>query len=193
MFNSILYFHEFNSSVNSKKYKFLKKHLEKSITAIPYPPYANEAYSRISTFFDENQIVTSQNVLLVGSSLGGFWANFFGVKYNLPVILINPALFPSKSLKRYIGQNINNVIWKKEFSDQYKNYESNDIKIIPRTFLLSEYDEILNHSQTIKIFSDISHIKLFNNTGHHFNKYDEILQEIYSSDANSISWGLDGE
>ncbi|MCF8017177.1 MAG: hypothetical protein K9L65_16090 [Chromatiaceae bacterium] len=42
--------------------------------------------------------------LLVGSSLGGFWARYLGVRHGHPWIGLNPALRPSATLARYQGR-----------------------------------------------------------------------------------------
>lgn len=49
-----------------------------------------------------------QDLALVGSSLGGFWAKYWAQRYDLPAVLINPAVAPDKLLARYIGQPLTN-------------------------------------------------------------------------------------
>ncbi len=49
-----------------------------------------------------------QDLALVGSSLGGFWAKYLVQRYDLPAVLINPAVAPDKLLARYIGQSLTN-------------------------------------------------------------------------------------
>ncbi|MFO1368587.1 MAG: YqiA/YcfP family alpha/beta fold hydrolase [Marinagarivorans sp.] len=49
-----------------------------------------------------------QDLALVGSSLGGFWAKYWVQRYDLPAVLINPAVAPDKLLARYIGQSLTN-------------------------------------------------------------------------------------
>lgn len=42
-----------------------------------------------------------QEIILVGSSLGGFYANYLSNQFQLPCVLINPSLHPAVSLQKY--------------------------------------------------------------------------------------------
>ncbi len=44
-------------------------------------------------------------VVLMGTSLGGFWARRLGHELGKPWIALNPAIQPSQSLRRYVGPN----------------------------------------------------------------------------------------
>ena len=53
-------------------------------------------------------------VKIIGSSLGGFYAIYFGNKLNIPTMVINPALEPDKSLLSYVGPQ-KNIYTKKKY------------------------------------------------------------------------------
>lgn len=57
-------------------------------------------------------------VILIGNSLGGYWANFFSERYNLACILINPALNPKVSLQKY---NLDKLTLKKFKNSTFSN------------------------------------------------------------------------
>ncbi|MCO5761585.1 MAG: hypothetical protein NHG36_08750, partial [Chromatiaceae bacterium] len=44
-------------------------------------------------------------LVLMGTSLGGFWARRLGQELGRPWIALNPAIQPSQSLRRYLGPN----------------------------------------------------------------------------------------
>jgi hypothetical protein len=54
-----------------------------------------------------------KDLVLIGSSLGGYYAAYLSERYNLPAALINPAVRPFDLLEGYIGS--------------HKNYHTEDI------------------------------------------------------------------
>ena len=47
-------------------------------------------------------------IVFVGTSLGGFWANYFAQKYDAPCVLVNPAMVPSRSMYEWVGKSAKN-------------------------------------------------------------------------------------
>ena len=91
----ILYIHGFMSSEQSAKAQELASYFRLSdkvdFVTITYPQ--NDVKKSVT--FIENWIINAQKkgkVALIGSSLGGFYAQYFGQKYQLPYCMINPAL-----------------------------------------------------------------------------------------------------
>ena len=97
---TILYFPGFGGNQNSETFrKIVEKH--ESSELIIYNNFnAEKAFEKI-----QNQIENylSENILLIGQSLGGFWAEYFAVKFGFNLILINPSLEPLESLKNMIS------------------------------------------------------------------------------------------
>ena len=48
-------------------------------------------------------IETVDHPVIIGSSLGGFYANFFVEQYGFKAVLVNPAIYPDRLLKGYLG------------------------------------------------------------------------------------------
>jgi hypothetical protein len=46
------------------------------------------------------------DVILVGTSMGGFWANWAAARKGLKAVIINPAITPRKTLTKSIGRVI---------------------------------------------------------------------------------------
>lgn len=92
----ILYLHGLGSSKQANTAKMLKGFLKDDVVEsldIPMNPF--KAYERISSFIEGYQ-----PDLLLGTSLGGFYASLF----KGPVrILTNPALNPDLEIKRILG------------------------------------------------------------------------------------------
>ena len=159
MVKTILYFHGFASSSDSEKAKIMKKHISKVSKEIKIftPDLSNkfkEANSQIQKLIDENK----KDFVFMGSSLGGYYANFYGSIYNSKVILINPAIPPLKGFEEYLGENENYstcekfIVTKEDIKFlrtlvPKKSNNQNNILI-----LLESGDEVLNYIETTKYF-----------------------------------------
>jgi len=53
------------------------------------------------------QKVVRQGVSFVGTSFGGFYAAWLGLRYGAPALLINPVMKPSQHLRKYLGTRTN--------------------------------------------------------------------------------------
>jgi uncharacterized protein len=111
MKNALLYLHGFNSSPASFKAQALLRYmrergLEQQLSLPAIKPYPAEAcqqllaeYTALKQRFD--------NVAVVGSSLGGFYATVLAEHFGCRAVLINPAVKPHLLLEKYIGENVN--------------------------------------------------------------------------------------
>lgn len=100
----VLYLHGFLSSPFSGKAKAAREYFEgrglASVTAPDLNCEPDVALSRIAEAVDRAQ----GPVLLMGSSLGGFFAAHAAASRALPCILINPCLSPWRFAERYLGE-----------------------------------------------------------------------------------------
>lgn len=106
----LVYLHGFNSSPGSQKARLLARYLiqqdyecELRVPALPFSPA--DAAACIDA-----QIVREQGgrpVALMGSSLGGYYAAWASQRYGLPAVLINPAVYPYRLLRAYLGPQEN--------------------------------------------------------------------------------------
>jgi predicted esterase YcpF (UPF0227 family) len=105
----IVYIHGFNSSPASHKSKQLRDRLaslgrdgEFVCPALPYQPQA--AMALLEQMLSG---VASDQVTLVGSSLGGFYATCLTEKFGMRAVLVNPAITPHQGLRSYLGPQKN--------------------------------------------------------------------------------------
>ncbi len=102
MRNPWLYIHGFNSSSGSHKAQLLKEYcqsqgLELHCPDLSYDPQlAEQQLQQYSTAG-----------LIIGSSLGGFYALLLASQWQCPVVLINPALWPDQQLAPLVGPQQN--------------------------------------------------------------------------------------
>lgn len=105
---TILYLHGFNSAGESSTAVLLRKAIsEGTLIAPSYSAHRPaEAKAQLLAVIEEHE-EKSEHLVLVGSSLGGFWARYFGILKGLPCLQINPAINPSVQLEKYLGSNVN--------------------------------------------------------------------------------------
>ena len=131
-------------------------------------------YDNVDPVKAEEQIIEQMNNIIskyhdpfiVGSSLGGYWANYAACKYKLPVVLINPSLKPRKTLGKY-GVD-------EKFLKKYK--KSLDIQI-SRSVFLGKNDDVVDPSIADKTFKNNSKI-IWLNEGHRLNDFSPVIVEL---------------
>lgn len=90
---NIVYLHGFDSSPLSIKGQQLKRYCTDIPNIQVHLPNLNMSPKQVVEQIS-SLIEALDNVVLVGSSLGGFFATYFVAKYNIPAVLINPAMQP---------------------------------------------------------------------------------------------------
>jgi len=107
---NILYIHGFNSSPLSVKAEQTREYFLKHFPHIHFycPQLASnpkEAINQLEQIIKLSQ--TDSAWYLMGSSLGGYFASHLSEKYNLPCVLVNPAIKPFELLEDYLGEQVN--------------------------------------------------------------------------------------
>jgi len=89
-------------------------------------------------------------VVLMGSSMGGFYAQFLGQKYQLPYVLINPALNPRPIFEANRGEHVNpsteeSVCIDEDYIQQIETYQVAKLNLqIPILLLIDKGDELID-------------------------------------------------
>ena len=97
----ILYLHGFASCGNSTKTQLLKDYFgAKEVLSPDLPIDPVEAIRFIKKYIIEHDVD-----LLIGSSLGGFYASYFCELLEVKTVLINPSTQPFITLAPYVGTN----------------------------------------------------------------------------------------
>ena len=100
---ALVYIHGFNSSPASFKAKVLHDRLAALGNAhgliAPALPSSPAAAARML----EALVQTQADAVLVGSSLGGYYATWLAEKFNMRAVLLNPAVRPYDLLASYVG------------------------------------------------------------------------------------------
>ena len=99
--------------------------------------------------------------LIIGTSLGGFWANYFSLRHGLRAVLLNPLVSPVKDLAR-LGCT---------FAADYESFEKqNDSRQRPPGIvLLAEDDDVLPYREAFDHFFGVCDVRILKSGGHRMN------------------------
>ncbi len=104
----IVYLHGFRSSPFSMKAKITHRAIldmkGRGVDLEWYcpqlPPSPKEAMAMVSQYIKEQVF---DELSIIGSSLGGYYATYLAEKFTSKVTLLNPAIEPARDLEEYIG------------------------------------------------------------------------------------------
>ena len=106
----MLYIHGFNSSPLSLKAEQTRLYLAEKYPEVGFycPQLATSPKGAIAQL---EQLIEQQpsdtQWLIIGSSLGGYFASYLTEKYQCLAVLVNPAIKPYELLADYMGEQVN--------------------------------------------------------------------------------------
>lgn len=97
----VIYIHGYGSSGLSETAQNLKRILVKEFQ-VAAPTYdASHPDMAMAILESTFQLLEARSPIVVGTSLGGFFANALSRRFNVPAIIVNPSTKPSASLHKY--------------------------------------------------------------------------------------------
>ena len=173
----ILYIHGFASCGNSNKTKLLKQHFD-NVFAPDVPIDPDKAISFLQKLIVDNEIN-----LIIGSSLGGFYAAHLAEKFQIKTILLNPSTQPFITLAPYVGENEyfctgEKFEWKQEHIVKLMSYAISDNSIQTSVLvLLQKGDEVLDYTKAESVYKKYEVI-VQEEGNHRFENLDEYIGKI---------------
>ncbi|MCD5361923.1 YqiA/YcfP family alpha/beta fold hydrolase [Chromobacterium aquaticum] len=183
----IVYLHGFNSGPQSLKANetaaYLQQHAPDVTLHCPQlSPHPAEAIQQTSA------LVASlpADTLLIGSSLGGYYATFLAERHQRPAALINPAVRPYDDLARFIGEQTNpytGVVYTLSDADMQALLAQRVARPSPRRYwlLLGSRDEVLDWREAAARYLDCRQT-VFNGDDHRLQAWPRMLPGV-------VAWG----
>ena len=153
----VIYIHGFGGSGLGVKASLFREYFKRINEPFIAPSLSYVPDLAIQTL--EELIDSFKEVYLIGSSLGGYYASYLASKDEVKkVVLINPSMNPTKTLKKYVGEARN------FYDDSYFLWSDKHIKMLERyhlniedckdkfLVLLQTGDEILDYKEAESIF-----------------------------------------
>lgn len=181
---NILYIHGFNSSPQSMKAVLTKTYFAKYFPEVTiYSPQLlsspNAAINQLETIINSQPKTTWR---LMGSSLGGYFSNYLAEKFQLPAVLINPAVKPYELMTDFLGEQVNpytKEVYQVEEQHIGDLKQLNQENISKKNYLVMVQtgDEVLDYQQAVEKYQ---HCQLVVQEGgdHSFVNYEKMLPDI---------------
>lgn len=179
----IIYIHGFGGSGASSKAVVLKKELQRHRFIAPSLSYVPDlAISTLKELIAS--YIENEKVYLIGSSLGGYYATYLANLFNIPAVLINPVVFPTDTLGKFIGQGTNyydnsSYEWTKEHINDLNKFEILEVKTQLYFLLSQKGDELLDYREAIHKYKH-SKLLLQENGSHKFDGIENHIEDILS-------------
>jgi len=183
----IIYLHGFGSNGNAFKARLIRRlYPEISLYSPDLPMEPTRAVSLVRTFIQK--LANSEPCLLIGSSLGGFFALHLHIEQNIPAILLNPVVTPEKDLQRYLGSPESSnrkllPIPKEKYIRQLRklSHPAKSIRSSGLFVYLNRDDEVLDYRVAQNYFQKSRCNVIINEKGGHvFLNFTDLLPEIIS-------------
>ena len=182
----LIYIHGFNSSSQSQKARETAAWLSQHHPAIRLhaPTLPNDLAAALILL--EKTVKNCDHAPgLIGSSMGGFFATILSQRYELPAVLINPAVHPHRLLKHYLGWNQNpHTGVRYELKEEHiELLRTMEVSVITHPELLwvlvKEGDETLDYRLAVEWYAGCQ-LEVAAGGNHAFEDFATRLPEIYA-------------
>jgi predicted esterase YcpF (UPF0227 family) len=192
-----VYLHGFKSSPLSTKAQLTKAAIEERIQAgesiawycPQLPPSPRQAIQMVKEHIERQ---TFSTLSFMGSSLGGYYATYFGELFDSKVSLLNPAIEPARDLEKYIGEQKS---WHQdevfhflpEYIDELQEIYVEKITQAERYFLLAaKGDEVLDWREMVAKYPD-AHQLILEGGDHAISDYPNHLNQLMQFHFRSLT------
>jgi len=167
----LVYLHGFRSSPNSSKAVLTRE----AVRALSTPGNAYEWYcpqllaspkesmDMVIKHIDQS---IADRIVIIGSSLGGFYTNYLAEKYQCKGIALNPAVYAARELEPHVGMmtaydSEEPFDFRAEYIDQLRALQVSKISDPKRYFLIAaKGDELLDWKEMVDFYSGAKQLVL---------------------------------
>lgn len=182
----LLYLHGFRSSPQSVKSRrmlgWLAEHRPDVTTWCPQlPPSPAEALAMVEAGITD---WPRDRMVVVGSSLGGFYATWVAERHGCPAVLLNPAVDPARDLAKYIGEQTafhdpaERFFFRAEYVDELRALHAGPLAHPERLLaVIAQGDELLDWREMAARYAG-AHIHLIEGSDHGLSDFDAHLPRL---------------
>ncbi len=184
----LVYLHGFRSSPRSSKAVMTGDAVKTLSTAEhSYEWYCpqllaspKQSMEMVTAYIDQAKV---NRVVVVGSSLGGFYSNYLAERYGCKAVALNPAVRAAKELAPHVGMMTSYdsdepFDFRPEYIDELKTLQVEKISQPHRYFLVAaKGDELLDWREMIDFYPGASHLVL-EGSDHGIADYEDHLPKV---------------
>lgn len=184
----IVYLHGFNSGAASGKATWLRQHLaDLTVLSPTYPAHrVVEGPQVLRAFIAEARRAypADRRLLLIGSSLGGFWARHLAPELRAGMVLINPAIHPETDLLAVVGPQVNEATGERYTLTEAEVRALASCKHpacdpgVPTLVLLDQGDDLLDWREAEAYYRGCGRTLAYPGGSHRFEHLPESLADI---------------
>jgi predicted esterase YcpF (UPF0227 family) len=167
----LVYLHGFRSSPNSSK-AVMTKEAARAISSIEHPyewfcpqllASPKASMEMVTSHIDQSD---ADRIVIIGSSLGGFYTNYLAEKYQCKGVVLNPAVFAARELKPHVGMmtaydSDEPFDFRAEYIDELLALQVNEITDPQRYLLIAaKGDELLDWKEMVGFYSGAKQLVL---------------------------------
>ena len=180
---ALIYIHGFNSSPASFKARVLQSALAQCVPVMQFMAPALPHSPQAAAHLLDNLVLAHPDAVLVGSSLGGYYATWLAERYEVRAVLVNPAVRPYELLEGHVGKQKNLYTGEEyEFThahvDELRALEC--AAISPRHYLLmvETGDEVLDYRQAVARYREAQQV-VIEGGDHGFGDFEKYLDAVF--------------
>jgi uncharacterized protein len=181
----ILYLHGFRSSPSSFKARLIAARMHALGRDAEYhcPQLPASPRDAVALATGLAGTVTSDQLTLVGSSLGGYYATYLAEQLGCRAVLLNPAVVPPRELEKHVGvttayHSDAPFEFKREYIEELEALAVERITQPERYFLLAATgDEILDWREMVAHYSGARHC-VIQGSDHGISEFDQYVDQV---------------
>jgi predicted esterase YcpF (UPF0227 family) len=182
----LLYLHGFRSSPQSAKAQIMAQRVQTLHPGVTWwcPQLPASPAQAIDLLLQGTADWPREQMAVMGSSLGGFYAAWLSAHLGVPAVLINPAVHPSRDLARYIGEHPvwqdpqQSIFFEPAYLQVLKNFESQHLPTSPQTLaLIAQGDEVLDWREMLARHQ-AGQVRLIEGSDHALSDFELYLPQI---------------
>ena len=179
----ILYLHGFRSSPRSFKARLLAERMAELGRSAEFLCPQLPASPRAAIALAQQLIAEHEDMHLIGSSLGGYYATWLAEQSGCRAVLLNPAVQPARDLGPHVGtmkayHSDQPFEFKHEYVDELKTLQIERITQ-PQRYLLAAAtgDEVLDWREMVAHYPGVSQ-RIIEGSDHGISDFGEYMDEV---------------